>query len=72
MQQTGGILYLIIRVSMDMKATAYALAKQLKYQCEGSGDVTLMKDTLNIVLDAFIEEWDRSQVKLRQSFEKVK
>lgn len=57
---------------MNVKATAYALAKQLRYQCEGTGDVTMAKDTLNTVLDAFIEEWDASQVKIRQSFEKVK
>ena len=57
---------------MDKKTTALALAKQLKYDCEGSGDVTLNKDTLRIVLEAFIEDWNMVQTKVRHGFEKVK
>lgn len=72
MLRIGAILYHIIRVSMDTRATAHALAKQLRYQCEGSGDILLNKDTLRLVLDAFIEDWGIMQGKIRQSFEKVK
>ncbi len=72
MQRIGVTLFRIIQGSMDTKSTAYALAKQLKYQCEGVGDVTLSKDTLRIVLDGFIKDWDVTQVKIRQGFEKVK
>lgn len=57
---------------MDKKATALALAKQLKYDCEGAGYITLNKETLSIVLDAFIEDWTVTQAKVRQGFEKAK
>lgn len=51
---------------------AIGLAKQIRYDCEGSGDITLNKETLRIVLDGFIENWVVSQGKVRQGFEKVK
>lgn len=51
---------------------ALALAKQIKYQCEGTGEITLNKETLRIVLDAYIQQWFASQAKIRQGFEKVK
>lgn len=57
---------------MEDKTTALALAKQLRYDCEDMGDITLSKATLRIILDAFIEEWTHAQVKVRQGFEKVK
>lgn len=57
---------------MDHQTTALALAKQIKYDCEGSGEITLNKDTLRIVLEAFIENWTTAQTKARQGFEKVK
>lgn len=57
---------------MDKKATALALAKQIKYECEGNGEITLNKTTLLLVLDAFIEDWTFMQSKVRQGFEKAK
>lgn len=71
--QIGVILFLITTVrDMDKKTTALSLAKQLKYECEGSGQITLNKDTLTIILEAFIEDWQTAQAKTRQTFEKVK
>lgn len=57
---------------MDYRTTAFTLAKQLKYDCEGSGTITLNKDTMNIILDVFIADWLATQGKIRQGFEKVK
>ncbi len=57
---------------MDKKTTALSLAKQIKYECEGEGNITLNKDTLRIILEAFIEDWQTAQSKTRQTFEKVK
>lgn len=57
---------------MDKRTTALALAKQIKYDCEGSGEIVINKDTLRIVLEAFIEDWNVMQTKIRQGFEKVK
>ncbi len=57
---------------MDNRATALALAKQIKYDCEGDGDIVLNKNTLRIVLEAFIEDWNITQTKIRQGFEKTK
>ena len=57
---------------MDKKTEALGLAKQLMYSCDGDGDITLRKDTLKIVLEAFIEDWVISQGKIRQAFERVK
>lgn len=57
---------------MDNRTTALALAKQLKYECEGTGEITLNKETLRIVLEAFIEDWTTMQSKVRHGFEKVK
>ena len=72
LQQIGVILRRIMRGSMDKRTTALALAKQIKYDCEGDGDITLGKSTLLIVIDAFIEDWTLQQGKIRQTFEKVK
>lgn len=57
---------------MDTRTTAISLAKQIQYDCEGSGEITLNKETLRIVLEAFIEDWTVMQVKTRQGFEKAK
>jgi hypothetical protein len=57
---------------MDNRTTAISLAKQIRYDCEGDGQITINKSTLKIVLDAFIEDWTFTQAKVRQSFEKAK
>jgi hypothetical protein len=57
---------------MDKKTEALGLAKQILYDCEGDGDITVPKETLRIILNAFVDEWIFAQGKIRQSFEKVK
>lgn len=56
---------------MNDNASAFAIAKQLSYDCEGSGDITLPKGTLKIVLDAYMSLWQTSQVNTRATYKKV-
>ena len=56
---------------MNDSASAFAIAKQLSYDCEGSGDVTLPKGTLKIVLDSYIALWQNSQANTRATYKKV-
>lgn len=51
--------------------TALALAKQLLMQCESSGDITLPKETLKIVLKEFVGAWQTQQVNTVATFKKV-
>lgn len=55
----------------DESATALSLAKQLMMDCEGGGTITLQKDTLKIVLMAYVQQWSGEQDRKRSDMKKV-
>lgn len=55
----------------DEVTTTASLAKSILMQCEGSGDITLPKDTLKIILMALLQSWNGQQELTRSTFKKV-
>lgn len=55
----------------DPTGTGVALAKQILMDCQGEGNITLPKETLRIVVDAFILSWKGQQDKTRSGFQKA-
>lgn len=55
----------------DQTATVMALAKQYIGMCDGTGDITLPKETLKIMLTAFTGIWHGHQDVKRAEFKKV-
>lgn len=55
----------------DEKTTALALAKQLLMDCEGSGDITVPRGTLKIILVAFSKSWHDEQNRKRSELKKA-
>lgn len=56
---------------IDETSSALSLVKQLLQQCDGTGDVTLSKETLKLVLTTFIQQWNGDQERKRQDYKKV-
>jgi len=56
---------------IDETATALNLAKNLLTQCAGTGDILLPKETLRLVLMAFITSWHGEQDRKRSEFKKA-
>lgn len=55
----------------DTTATGIALAKQILMECNGTGDVTLPKETVRAVLGAFLQAWQAQQDRTRSEFKKA-
>jgi len=56
---------------IDETATALNLAKSLMSQCSGGGDIVLPKETLRLVLMAFITSWHGEQDRKRADIKRV-
>lgn len=56
---------------IDDTTSALALAKQILPECEGTGEITLSKATLKILLIGFINQWSGEQDRKRAEFKKV-
>ena len=52
--------------------TALSVAKQYLMECEGSGTVTLNKETLKLILMEFIGTWKNQQQLASNAYPKVK
>lgn len=55
----------------DTSSTALSLAKQYLMECESGGDIVLPKETLKIMLLAFVNQWKNEQDKTRSAFKRA-
>lgn len=55
----------------DESGTILSLAKQIMMDCEGVGMITIQKDTLKLVLNAYVQQWNVAQDSKRSDYKKV-
>lgn len=55
----------------DETSSAMALAKQYLMSCNGAGDITLPKESLKLMLEAFVGQWKSDQDRKRNEFKKA-
>ena len=53
------------------KTNEISLVNHLLSQCDGEGDITLPKDTLEIVLRAYKALWDKKQIQIISTYSKI-
>lgn len=55
----------------DTFASGLSLVKQLKRECEGTGEITMPKSTLMLILSAYEKAWREKQNNAYSKMEKT-
>ena len=64
-------VHMSTNMGVNNTATTLSLAKQLLMECEGTGDISIQRATLKIILMEFIGSWKNQQQQISASFPKV-
>lgn len=55
----------------DETSSVLALARQYLMDCNGTGDITLPRESLKLILDAFVNHWQNNQNLKRADYKKA-
>lgn len=56
---------------LDETSSTLALARQYLMNCNGTGDITVPKESLKLILDAFVNQWQFNQNMKRADYKKA-
>lgn len=56
---------------IDETSSAIALARQYLMDCNGTGDITVPKESMKLILTTFVNQWQNNQNLKRSEYKKA-
>lgn len=56
---------------LDETSSILALARQYLMDCDGTGDITIPKESMKLILTSFVGQWQNNQNLKRSEYKKA-